>query len=323
MLPPPDASVHLHRSATGCLACGGSDLTRQAQIVSGFLAQRAWGGAPILTELVCCDSCGFRFFERGLSDAEAARYYTDYRSPAYQRQRRRWEPFYTKARHAEVLSWASAPGRLVNLRTALAAAGALRHFKSVLDHGGSRGDMLHAVSANRKAVFDPSGETTAQGIEAYREESDLPSGWSLILCCQVLEHVSDPLHHVQQLARLLSEDGRLYVEVPPENWRSAAGNGRLRRAWLSALSRVTPLLITADMASAAARIRWGRVPPAGLVAMREHLNFFSPDALLALLRRSGLAIDASGIDAGGQTFAVARKSITAQAVANRASAAAA
>lgn len=308
---PPDTSPHLHRSVNGCIACGGYDLERQTQIISGFLADRAWGGPPELTELICCRSCGFRFFERGLSDSEAKRFYRDYRGPQYLRQRQRWEPFYTKSRHAGVLAWASTPQRLDNLRSALRIAGAPSQFNSALDHGGGRGDMLSAVTALRKAVYDPSGAPVLKGIESFRQDSALPGDWSLILCCQVLEHISDPSALLRHLSTLLADAGWLYVEVPFETWRSGAHNGALRRAWLSSLRRLAPLLITLDMASAAARIHLGRIPPGGFVSMREHLNFFSLESLRALLRLNGFTINAAGIDPGGQAYAVARKSITA------------
>jgi hypothetical protein len=70
-------------------------LRREVQIISGFLAARAWNGRPELTELVCCEDCGLHFFDRGLDDAEVARYYHGYRDAEYQRSRHEWEPFYT------------------------------------------------------------------------------------------------------------------------------------------------------------------------------------------------------------------------------------
>lgn len=198
---------HRQRSAGGCLCCASPHLRRETQIVSGFLAARAWGGPPELTLLAQCDACGFRFFDRGLSVAETARYYRGYRDPQYLRDRRSWEPFYTSRQHSLQLKWSHSPLRTHALREALARSNIPRHFASALDHGGNEGHMLAAISANRKAVFDPSGCRTLGGIEQFANGALLPGGWSLILSCQVLEHVSAPTEYLRELAGLLADSG--------------------------------------------------------------------------------------------------------------------
>jgi SAM-dependent methyltransferase len=298
---------HRRRSAAGCLSCGSHCLRREAQPISGFLAARAWQGRPELTELVVCEVCGLRFFERGLDDDEASRYYQGYRDSAYQQSRQAWEPFYTARQHAATLAWSNDPARLVNLRHSLAQSGAPAHFGAVLDHGGGEGHMLAAVDADRKAVFDPSGGQTVRGRECYAKESDLPSGWNLVLCCQVLEHISFPSCYLRRIHDLLADDGWLYIEVPNEHWRSAPGREELRKALLKALLHSRPLLIAADMLCTASRIKLGRLPPLGFVAMREHINYFTQESLSAVLAGNGFQVESCGIDNGGQLFAVARK----------------
>ena len=283
------------------------------QAVSGFLAARAWNGKPELTELVHCENCGLRFFERGLDDDEVARYYLAYRDADYQRRRQAWEPFYTAARHAATVAWSDSAARLDNLRLSLARAGAPARFGAVLDHGGGRGHMLAAVEADRKAVFDPSGSAPAAGRDSYSNESDLPGGWNLVLSCQVLEHISLPSRYLHRIHGLLADDGWLYVEVPNEHWRPAPGGERLRTLLLRALLPWRPLLIVTDAISTACRIKFGRLPPLGFIAMREHINFFTAESLGALLSRCGFQVEACDIDNGGQLFAVARKFATTEA----------
>lgn len=305
----PEVAHRRIRSTDGCLCCGNAELIRTDQVVSGFLARRAWGGSPEIIKLAECLRCGFRFFERGLSAEESERYYRGYRNHEYQRQRQRWEPFYTPGRHAAVEAWAEQPDRIANLRQALARSNTPAEFRSALDHGGGRGQMLAAVEAARKAVFDPSGEFTLPEIEHHTREPEIPGGWHIALCCQVLEHVSDPLAYLRRVAGLLAADGWLYVEVPPENW-TLATTGSRRLQWLSALCRVPPLMMAIDMLSAASRIRRGRIPAWGVLSMREHINFFTVAALNRLLERAGFDVVASGVDAADQSYAVARKSVT-------------
>ena len=283
------------------------------QLVSGFLAARAWQGSAELTELVSCEDCGLRFFERGLDDEEAARYYLGYRDAAYQRSRQSWEPFYTPRRHAALVAWSDAPIRRANLRRSLDDALAPVRFQSVLDHGGDQGHMLADIEAKRKAVFDPAAGPKTAGMEAFSLAADLPTGWSLILSCQVLEHISCPSRYLQQLHTLLADDGWLYVEVPNELWHPAPGGEGLRKVLLKALLSWRPLLIAADVFSTACRIKFGHLPPLGFIAMREHLNYYSTTSLTAVLGRNGFRVEACGIDNGGQLFAVARKFGTAAA----------
>lgn len=282
-------------------------------MVSGFLAARAWNGRPEITDLVTCRSCGLRFFERGLDDDESANYYRGYRDDAYRRSRQAWEPFYTRRFNAALLEWSDAPVRRENLRRSLAAGHAPSSFHSVLDHGGSRGQMLADIDARRKAVFDPSAVSAPADVEAFSNGTRLPAGWALILSCQVLEHISHPAAYLRQMHDLLADDGWLYVEVPNEHWRSAPGREELRKALLKALLHSRSLLIAADMFCTASRIKLGLLPPLGFVAMREHLNFFTEKSLTTALTRNGFQVEACGIDNGGQLFAVARKFATAAA----------
>ncbi len=294
----------------GCLCCGSHRLRREVQIVSGFLAVRAWQGRPELTELVSCEDCGLRFFERGLADDEVARYYLGYRDADYQCSRQAWEPFYTLKRHVAIQGWSDSPARLDNLRHSLARAKAPTRVDAVLDHGGNRGHMLAAIDADCKAVFDPSETPPVAGVDAYFTEIDLPGGWNMVLCCQVLEHISLPSGYLRHIHALLADDGWLYVEVPNEHWRPAPGGEGLRKAVLKTLLRWRPLLIAADVICTACRIKLGRLPPLGFVAMREHLNYFTKESLSALLAQNGFQVEACGIDNGGQLFAVARKFAT-------------
>ncbi len=306
----PEAFDHCRRATAGCLCCGGRHLRGEAQIVSGFLAARAWHGRPEITELVHCQDCGLRFFQRGLDDDEVARYYRGYRDAAYQRDRQAWEPFYTFARHAATLAWSDSTARLDNLRHSLARAKAPAHFNAVLDHGGGQGHMLAAIDADRKAVYDPSGSPAAMDGETYARESELSGGWHLVLSCQVLEHISSPSRYLERIHGLLADDGWLYVEVPNEQWRPAPGGERMRMLLLKALLHWRPLLMAADAISTACRIKFGRLPPLGFIAMREHINYFTVESLGALLARSGFQVEGCGIDNGGQLFAVARKFAT-------------
>lgn len=306
----PDSLDHQRRSAAGCLCCGNGNLQFETQVVSGFLAERAWGGPPQTTRLMICPACGFRFFDRGLSDVEMTKYYRNYRDAQYVHDRCRWEPFYTKGQHAALLAWTNSTVRFDALRQVMAGSNAPARFASALDHGGDQGQMLTAIEADRKAVFEPSACPAMPGIESYTDSAKLPGGWDLILSCQVLEHVSAPTAYLRQIGTLLADSGWLYLEVPVESWQSAPGSEALRAVCLQQILRFRPLLMAADLICTVSRIKLGRLPPLGFVAMREHLNYFTAEALGAILNGSGFVVDDCGVNQAGQLFALARKNST-------------
>lgn len=41
--------------------------------------------------------------------------------------------------------------------------------------------------------------------------------FDLVMCCQVLEHVSNPIEILENMVGVLREEGYLYIEVPNSN----------------------------------------------------------------------------------------------------------
>lgn len=295
------------RTRDGCLCCGNRTLRRETTVVSGFLAKRAWNGSPELTGMAVCDVCGFRFFQRGLSAQETGRLYLGYRDAEYFGARNSWEPFYTRAQHANVIDWSRSPSRADDLRMSFHRAGLPPRFRYALDHGGNEGHMLRGIDAERKVVFDPSGCNALAGITAISDPAGIPPQCDLLLSCQVLEHVSDPRSYLLQTADLCADGAYLYIEVPDERWSSHVLHGRLRDVWLEFLLRHRRLLILADMLNTGCRVKLGFLPPFGFIPMREHLNYFTIEALDSILLATGFERILSGRNGEGQLFAIVRK----------------
>ena len=261
--------------------------------------------APELTRILFCRNCGFRFFDRGLSETEASRYYDSYRSETYFLERNSCEPFYTRRIHRQLSSWLVSEQRRQALAIALSGSGAPEHFETVLDFGGSDGSLIEDIPSTKRVVFDLSGATIRNGIGRVSEQVMRSHRWNLVVCAQVLEHVSDPHGTMSTLADLLAPNGWLYLEVPDEMWsnRTCAGNARHR--WLGWLVKKRKLLMMADTISTACRILLGFLPPFGFIPMREHLQYFTEPALVAIAQRSGLHVVHSGRNAVGQIYVTA------------------
>lgn len=295
------------RSLGGCLCCGAEHLYRETTVISPFLAKRAMCKEPELTRIVFCQSCGLRFFDRGLSDTEASRYYQDYRSTAYCFERNREEPFYTRRAHRQIASWLASAPRRAALAAALVANGAPAHFDAVLDFGGGDGTLISELPCFERAVFDLSEAAPIEGIVRVNEGSRGLRPWNLIVCAQTLEHASSPRALVMTMAGLLAPEGWLYLEVPDEMWSNRTLAGSTRDRWLRWLVGRRRILMAADTLSTACRIVLGFLPPFGFIPMREHLQYFTEQALSALVRRSGLQLAGCGRNAVGQIYAVATK----------------
>jgi SAM-dependent methyltransferase len=297
----------VRRSEHGCICCGSLNIYRETTIVSSFIALRAMCRTPELTCLVFCRQCGMRFYDRGLSKTEAARYYEGYRNDDYHFQRNRHEPFYTRRAHEQIASWLASSPRRQALSSALAASKAPREFNSVLDYGGGDGRLIQDVACTHRAVFDLAGATPVDGIQVIGAVKLAQQNWNLIVCAQTLEHVSDPLGLVAEMVRLLTPGGWLYLEVPDEMWSNHSLPGPARDRWLGWLTRHPSFLVAADTLSTACRILLGFLPPFGFIPMREHLQYFTEDALSALVKRSGMNLAGLGRNSVGQIYAIATK----------------
>lgn len=272
------------------------------------MAKRAWNGKPELTSLIFCNRCGLRFFDRGLSDEEVSNYYNGYGNDDYVKDRHRHEPFYTASVRRELRSWATSKDRRTGLSKTFAKANAPKSFSSVLDFGGGSGHMLLDIDAPRKAVFDVDEAHVDPGIERISAPELLGDGWDLVLSCQVLEHLTSPLASLEQIRNLLSVGGWLYVEMPDELWNNRAFPSKARDLFLRGLLNSPYLLLAGDIASTAFRKKLGVLPPFGFVPMREHLNYFTVDAISALVERAGLQLEWAGRNEQNDVCAIATKS---------------
>ncbi|MCB9506506.1 MAG: class I SAM-dependent methyltransferase [Myxococcales bacterium] len=146
----------------------------------------------------------------------------------------------------------------------------------VLDFGGGTGSlMVRFVEAGLQcSVVDYAPETIA-GVEKLATTiAEVPAErrFDLVIASHVLEHVTDPVAVVRELAGRLSRQGTLYVELPLEL------AGRIPR-------RREPL---------------------------THINFFAEPSTRALLERAGLVVDACWTEAvthAGGTYSLSVRAI--------------
>jgi len=211
------------------------------------------GMAYSLCNTLECTDCGAIFLDYRFSEKELSLLYKDYRGTEYSALRSIYEPAYAgTASH-----YHGRAGYLEAVEAVLSPY--LPCHPRVLDWGGDSGiNSPFRFQAGPLHIYDISGvEVCAEATRVSREECHT-NAYDLIVCSQVLEHVSYPVRVLWEITQLLRPETVLYLEVPLEEVFRTSGNSSARGS---------------------AKRHW-----------HEHINFFSPASLEALARSCGLHI---------------------------------
>jgi SAM-dependent methyltransferase len=229
-----------------------------------------------------CPECGVVFLDYRFSDQELSRLYQGYRDPEYNAMRMKFEPDYS----------ATAPhyqGRAVYLDAVeRILAPYIPDAPRVLDWGGGSGiNSPFRFSATLLHVYDISGVDVCAQATSLTYDQCLDHSYDLIVCSQVLEHVPYPIRLLQRIKRLMQPRTILYLEVPLED--------------LFQQSNLSAGILWSD-------ITFGKISNTRGSRKRhwhEHINFFSPTSLEALVSTCGfrtLAYESKRVSQGGRNY---------------------
>lgn len=158
-----------------CLVCDSVELRTWPAVVAPFIADYAVGAAVPPSHLMECQSCGFRFFDARLTDAEAGRLYAEYRRDRYFRCRHHHEFWYTRGVNdgigrnpQEIVGRTQACERFLRQYLEPEAIG------RVLDFGGDRGQFIPPCVGREKYVFEISDAVPVQGVRQVSAASEIP-----------------------------------------------------------------------------------------------------------------------------------------------------
>jgi hypothetical protein len=263
--------MHDERIAYTCICCGDATLEKSPAILMPFVADRVFGHKPVqikaewgmrdlqsgmaytLCNSLQCQHCGVLFLDFRFRDREMGALYANYRGPDYTRLRQFYEPSYSnysetyghRAKyidHVELFLHSLVPAKPV-----------------ILDWGGDSGinTPLRDI-AKELHIYDISDAPLIDGAQRFDPKTARAHSFDLIICSQVLEHVSYPKRVVQQIVEWMQPETLLYLEVPYE-----------------ALMRANPGSYTTHLS----KHHW-----------HEHINFFTADALRELVEQAGLQL---------------------------------
>lgn len=273
------------RIAKQCVCCCGDDLSKSPAVLMPFVASRVFGWEPVeiteewhLRDLKCgmaysvcntlkCNDCGLIFLDIRFDDSEMASLYSGYRAENYTALRTRFEPDYQARNDDHLAGYDYIPHVEDFLRQRVG------RIDSVLDWGGDTG--LNTPFRDEVAVhhvYDISDVPVISSAVRIEAAEAITQEYDLVVVSQVLEHVPYPKDIVAEAVRALRRGAFLWVEVPFE-----------------------------------AIIRLASDPAFAYLDKRhwhEHVNFFTKDALTAMLEDSGLLVverTSFPVDIGGKS----------------------
>jgi SAM-dependent methyltransferase len=280
-----------------CLICENSNVEIKNAIVSDFLSERVWGGVrgrKKNTKIIYCKNCGFAFYELRLSDRENNKLYNGYRNNEYQKQRYKFESWYTKKINAGLgENEVAYRSREVHLKKIFEKAKVdVSLIKTVLDYGGDKGQYIPTFINVKKYVYDISNIQPVEGVIGLTNINKME--FDFIMCCHVLEHASNPKEIVDILKSHLTNNGLLYLEVP---FDSPFFRGR--RYFIEGLMNKN-FSIKSKISRAIEMMKYP-------YCMREHVNFFTPASVNILLNKNGFdVIEINEYDLGNSTLGTVR-----------------
>ncbi len=204
-----------------CIICGSKNIKKYNAEFMPFLKERMFHFQDDETDMIYCPECNFYYSSNRPDDEKMDRFYTGYRDETYQKQREKYEPFYTKEfNHDLGFSKDSLEFRKKILSDIIQKYVPQDSISNILDYGGDSGQYIPDIfNSKHRYVYEISDVNPIEGVTRIDNFEDLKDiNWDLIMCCHVLEHVSDPKKILDQIFTSLPVNGYLYIEVPYEDY---------------------------------------------------------------------------------------------------------
>ena len=204
-----------HESHEACILCGSECVESMAHFAD-FIIEREFLGNPPETKLITCKNCGCSFSSYRPNDEEMMRLYAGYRNEDYFNLRHSYEPEYTKEINEKTLQ-----SDYIKLRQDQLYEFVSEYFTGdglIADYGGDEGQFIprqfHGVG---KYVFDISDNKIVDDVERIKDVNEFcRRKWDFVMCCHLLEHVSNPREIIANMVGGAKLGGYIYIEVPYE-----------------------------------------------------------------------------------------------------------
>jgi hypothetical protein len=270
-----------------CLVCDSERIIKRQTVMSEFLTARISGDDLNQNQekvnLCHCEDCTFSFYDRRLTDKESSLLYKDYRGAEYQKQREKYDCWYTEKVNNAMNTDKMALSEQRRVIDKLIKSNIHSELEIALDYGGNQGESFTALTGTKeKYVYDISGVETVGGVKNIRNYSELFNyEFDFIMCNMTLEHVSYPKDLMKQLFDIGCEKTFYYLEVPSEN--PFEKNKFSIRKNLELL--INPIYSNIRLVKHYIHLR--NKP---YMQMTEHINFYTPKSIKILCEKSGFDV---------------------------------
>lgn len=254
-----------------CVCCESKKLDKNSSVIVPFVMNRifawdmeivdeSWGLKDIKqgnlyqrSDSLQCKSCGHLFSSVRFDDDEMEKLYLDYRNDEYVNTRERFESGY-KNINEKLKQGYSYKNKIEKFLS--------KHLKNkkkkILDFGGDSGKNTPFVDDKNSKVFvyDISNNETIKKVQKVDKKELNKYDYDLIVCAQVLEHLSFPKKIIKDIKKYGTNDTLFYFEVPFER-----------------------LILEHKKSSFLYKRHW-----------HEHINFFTKKSLCTLLEKEDLEV---------------------------------
>lgn len=257
--------------SSNCPCCNSDDLAKSAAILMPFMSKmlfdyeideitESWGLKNISNgslympcKSVQCQNCGFLYSDMRFDDSELLNLYDNYRTDYYIALRDSLEPGY-KLKHQSLEEGIKYKKDIESF---------LSEFVSnpvILDWGGFDGSNTPFVNSSDKIyIYDLIVKDLSDEFVFLDKKQLSNYKYDLIICSNVLEHVSYPKNILDEIAYSMDNTTTLYIEVPYESLM---------------------MMNEKSLKIHSLKKHW-----------HEHINFFSISSLEKLIEQSNLKIE--------------------------------
>ncbi len=202
-----------------CIICNNTALTTLKGNILPFLKDRMFNNWDIESNFLYCPNCHVCFSEIRPSNDEASRYYQNYMKEEYLNHRKKIEGE-TINEYEDFLRKDAIKGDILKRKfigELLERNIDISNIKNVLDFGGGTGALIpEKLEHANKYVYDIDNTPTIENVTKISKDQIKDKQWDLILCSEVLEHVSYPMDIIKEILEILPEGGYLCLDVPYE-----------------------------------------------------------------------------------------------------------
>lgn len=269
-----------------CLICSSENVKINPAKLAPFLAYRMYSSRLESTSLIYCKECGFSFFELRPGAEEFRKLYKGYRDEAYQKERQKYEPWYSREINSLLADYyEEAESRRNNLLNFLNKHIQTDTIKNILDFGGDKGQYIPNICSCRdKYVYDISGVEAKNGVISLNKLEDVFGlSFDLIMCCHALEHISYPSEAIKMIKKIGNKNSYFYFELPFDSPFYCGIKEKLQFVF-NRYFKFKDLIV-----------KGVEILKDRSFQMHEHINYFTPKSLRILLKKQGFDILAEEI----------------------------